>query len=114
MELPTEFLTLSEVLTIGGLGVVLTLIVQATKELVFLQRIPTLLYAWCLGCVLLLVGTALQTPPASGLEWGQTVYMSILNGVLVAAIAVFGHQAALRAGLLRESPDADKYEGIEQ
>ena len=103
MELPTEFLTLADVLTIGGMGVVLFFIVQATKDLPIVQKIPTLLYAWILGAVLLFVGTVLKA--GAEVNWGEAAYMSVVNGILVAGVAVLAHQGLTRARILKEGDD---------
>jgi len=88
----------------AGMGIVLAMIVQATKELGCVKRIPTLLYAWGLAIILLFIGTTLRDwPIAGGPAWAQVAYLSVINGVLVAAVAVLGHQVALRAGLLKEA-----------
>lgn len=100
MNLPTEFLTLSESLTLGVMGVVLFLIVQATKELPVIAKLPTLLYAWGLGALLLFVGTAVRG--GVDINWGETVYLSVINGIIVAAFAVLTHQGATRFGIIKE------------
>ena len=103
MELPTEFLTLEKALTLVGMGLVLFFIVQATKELPRIKRVPTLLYGWILGSLLLFIGTAIRAWPA--VPWAEAAYMSVINGVLAAAVAVFGHQGLTRAGVLVEKSE---------
>jgi hypothetical protein len=102
MPLPSEFLTLDHGLTLVGMGTALFFIVQATKELRHIKRIPTLLYAWGLGTLLLLTGAVIDAWP--NVAWARTLYLSVLNGVLAAAVAVFGHQGANRVGLLNDCP----------
>lgn len=100
MELPTEFLTLESTLTLVGMGLVLFFIVQATKELGVLAKVPTLLYAWVLGSVLLFIGTVIRSWP--DVRWAEAAYLSLTNGVLAAAVAVLTHQAGSRIGLIKE------------
>jgi hypothetical protein len=110
MALPTEFLTLDHALTLVGMGMTLFLIVQATKELPRIKGIPTLLYAWALGSLLLLVGTVIRAWPQ--VVWAEALYLSVINGVLAAAVAVFGHQGANRLGVLRDCPGRRSRDGF--
>jgi hypothetical protein len=100
IPLPTEFIDLTQALTMAIMSSVVFLIVQATKELPGLKQVPTLLYAWGLSALLLFFGTWLK---GGSFSWTY-VYLAIVNGVLTAGAAVLMHQAGLCTGALKEKP----------
>ena len=98
MDLPIEFLTLTEALTLGAMGAVVFLIVQATKELKYIKTIATILWAWIVAFVLLLAGSIIQAGLAITAE---LVYLAVINSIVAAAVAVGVHQLAKKANIVQ-------------
>ncbi len=100
MEMPTEFLTLAQLGTMAGLSLVVTAIVEATKD-----KIPwrTQLWAWFVATVLLFLATILLTWPAELLEWARVAFLSFCNGALVGLGAIGWHQVAQKLGFVKPS-----------
>ncbi len=98
MDLPTEFLSLSEALTLGGLGGIVFLIVQATKELKYIKSIATILWAWIVAFVLLLAGSIIN---AGLVATPELIYLAVVNSILAAAVAVGVHQLAKKINIVQ-------------
>ncbi len=102
MELPVEFLTLPEMLSLSTMASIVFAIVQVTKELKYIKDVPTVLWAWIVAGVLLIAGSWIQ----AGQLTAEIVYTSFANSIVAAASAVGLHQALKRAKVV----DAPKEE----
>lgn len=96
LDLPVEFLTLSEILSLAGMAAIVFLIVQATKELKYIRDVSTILWAWAVAFVLLFAGQWIE----AGAVTPELLYMSIANSILAAAAAVGLHQTLKKVGVI--------------
>ncbi len=93
MDLPVEFLTLSEMLSLSTMATIVFAVVQATKELKYLRDVPTILWAWVVSFALLFAGSWIE----AGAVTAELLYMSFANSILAAAAAVGLHQTLKKA-----------------
>lgn len=103
MDLPGEFLTMPEMLSLSGMSAIVFMIVQATKELKHIKDIPTILWAWIVSAVLLFTGSWIE----AGTFTAEIVYLSVANSILAAAAAVGLHQALKRAKIVDVDEPSD-------
>ncbi len=94
MPFPMEFVELGEALSVGTMGLIVFLVVQWTKNLPYIKRIPTCLWAWITAAAFFLAGLWIRDGAVSA----ESVYLSVVNGLLAAGMAVYGHQTLKRGG----------------
>lgn len=97
MTFPLEFVHLTEALSVGTMGLIVFIFVQGTKNLPHIRRIPTCLWAWIAATAFIAIGLWIKD---GGLT-AETIYLSAVNGLLSAGLAVYGHQILKRGGALK-------------
>ena len=85
--LPEEFFTWEYLTTYAGAVIAVTVIVQFTKELPGICKIPTRAWAYILSVSLLLLSTVFTVSPITP----AVILLVFINAVLVAMAAVGGY-----------------------
>lgn len=82
--IPEEFFTWSFLATYGGAALAVMTIVQFTKELPGIKKIPTRLWAFVIAVVILVLATVFTMSPI----YPSDILLCIVNAVVVAMAAV--------------------------
>ncbi len=82
--IPEEFFTWSFLATYGGAALAVMTIVQFTKELPGIKKIPTKLWAFMIAVVILVLATVFTMSPI----YPSDILLCIVNAVVVAMAAV--------------------------
>lgn len=85
--IPEEFFTWEYLTTYAGAVIAVTVIVQFTKELPGICKIPTRAWAYILSVALLLLSTVFTIRPITP----SVILLVLINAVLVAMAAVGGY-----------------------
>lgn len=86
---PESFFTWSDLATYAGSTLAVMIVVQFTKELPVIKKIPTRLWAYLLSVVILILGTVFTVSPIAP----QDILLCLINAVLVAMAAIGGYHA---------------------
>lgn len=84
-----HFFTWGDLATYGGAVMAVLIITEFTKDLPFIRRIPTRLWAYCVALVLLLTAVVFT----SDIIYAEDVLLFFINGVIVAMAAVGSYHA---------------------
>ena len=86
---PESFFTWADLVSYAGATLAVMVIVQFTKELPGIVKIPTRLWAYILSAVILILGTVFTVSPIAP----QDILLCLINAVLVAMAAIGGYHA---------------------
>lgn len=89
--LPTEFYIWDELGTYAGAAALVALITQLTKELRYINKIPTQVWSYILAVVILIASQAF-----TGTLTGSSAALALANGVLVSLASNGGYSLITR------------------
>lgn len=96
--LPTEFYVWDELGTYAGAAALVALVTQLTKELPYIQRIPTQVWSYILAVVILIASQIF-----TGTLTGSSAALALANGVLVSLASNGGYSLITRVKTTIES-----------
>lgn len=82
--IPEEFFTWSFLATYGGAALAVMTIVQFTKDLPGIRKLPTRLWAFVVAAVILILATIFTVSPI----YPSDILLCIINAIVVAMAAV--------------------------
>jgi uncharacterized membrane protein len=98
---PESFFTWGDLVTYSGATLAVLIIVQFTKELPGIKKIPTRLWAYILSVMILVLATVFTTSPITP----SIILLCIVNAVIVALAAVGGYHTVADMKALPEIPE---------
>lgn len=98
---PESFFTWADLVSYAGATLAVMVIVQFTKELPGIVKIPTRLWAYILSAVILILGTVFTVSPIAP----QDILLCLINAVLVAMAAIGGYHTVADIKALPEIPE---------